>query len=398
MEMQVTGRAMHVQHRRFIDEDDAARPSPTKNANGNASPRVRGGVRQGVLVRLKAMRRPSSRRWHLTEVCLCTMAPVCMLVAGALLMWIFDFSTLPSPIKDTLDDFFGIIHHASHDLPSAPPWPPLSPMPPAAPPMPPTPPRPPTPAPPPPPSPSPPPPEASPRPPILPPSLPPAPPVPPPEPVVDQLNRRFRHGHASSSLQEAGVLLHQFDGQEDEHRPWLPCTASWCLSFADRFASSIISRQVSTLFNPEHGGLIFRPQYANVLCSWNADGGTMSMTCASADRQAGVCLPGCWMGAPNWCTEEKWWECCFPPQALGEMLRTQGQNERTGYNEVIVDTAAYVQQLPLSLEAFFTLSRGDAHVRTAHSRFLTQTGLSAAECPLVLLQLSDHLQPFKDVS
>ena len=80
----------------------------------------------------------------------------------------------------------------------------------------------------------------------------------------------------------------------------------------------------------------------------------MSMTCASADRQAGVCLPGCWMGAPNWCTEEKRWECCFPPQALGEMPRTQGQNERTGYNEVIVDTAAYVQQLPLSLEAFFT--------------------------------------------
>ena len=36
------------------------------------------------------------------------------------------------------------------------------------------------------------------------------------------LNARFRNGHPSTKLSEAGLLIRCFDGYEDPHRPWLP--------------------------------------------------------------------------------------------------------------------------------------------------------------------------------
>ena len=67
-------------------------------------------------------------------------------------------------------------------------------------------------------------------------------------------------------------------------------------------------------------------------------------------------------------------------------------------NEIIVDTATYVQRLPRSLEAIFTQSRSDDTIRAAHTRFLQDHGLSAADCPLLLLQISNHQVPFIDIS
>lgn len=36
-----------------------------------------------------------------------------------------------------------------------------------------------------------------------------------------RLNLRFRAGHASSVLAEAGVVMHQFDNYEDGGSPWM---------------------------------------------------------------------------------------------------------------------------------------------------------------------------------
>ena len=81
------------------------------------------------------------------------------------------------------------------------------------------------------------------------------------------------------------------------------------------------------------------------------------------------------------------------------MMRTQEAGASADrYNEVIVDTVAYTQRLPRSLEAIFTLSRSDAAARAAHRRFLLETGLSAFDCPLLLLQISNHVTPFTDIS
>ncbi len=239
----------------------------------------------------------------------------------------------------------------------------------------------------------------------LPPSPPPSPPSPPPEPVVDRINRRFREGRASNDLAAAGVLVHQFDGQEDPSRPWLPCTSDWCLEFADRFASSIISKRAPHLFNGGAGGLIFTPALAHIFCSYPADGGTMSLTCPRPDANPWrvPCLPGCWVRTPNWCSATMTWECSFPPDLLWAMLRTQeaGASKRkpsNRYNEVMVDTKAYVDRLPRSLEAIVASSRADGAARAAHARILREHGLSAAELPLLLLQLSNRTAPFTDIS
>ena len=107
--------------------------------------------------------------------------------------------------------------------------------------------------------------------------------------MVDALNARFRDGVPNSDPNLAGVLLHQFDGQEDYDQGWRPChqhsTNRWCATYADRFASSIINRQAPYVFN-DHGGMIFNTipddgvALNRILCAYNADAGSMSVTCA----------------------------------------------------------------------------------------------------------------------
>ena len=222
----------------------------------------------------------------------------------------------------------------------------------------------------------------------------------PPMPVVDQLNIRFREGGPSHDVTRLGVLLHQFDGQEDPDRGWLPCT-TWCTDFSDRFASSIINRRVPNLFDAAQskpGGLIFRPspQLNEIFCAWPADGGTMSIVCSPPGRSA-TCLPGCWTETPNWCTATQSW-CPYPPDRTGEMLSMQERTNAHKYNEVIVSTSRYVEQLPHSLEAIFTLDMSDRHPREVHTRFLQETGLRKSDCPLLHLDLRNLDAPFTDIS
>ena len=205
---------------------------------------------------------------------------------------------------------------------------------------------------------------------------------------------RFVQGTPDNDLSLAGVLVHQWDGQEDSHgtvdRRWLPCptSVSWCAEFGDRFASSIINRRMNGLFNTQ-GGLIFRTSPAEVneiLCSWAADGGTMEKVCHPLGPSED-CMPGCWMETPNWCTPQRNWQCAFRPNDLQSMMRvfeaaTNG-NDNT-YNEVIVDALYYVRHLPNSLEAMFVKSAGDQTTRRAHANFLAAYGLTADDVPLLL--------------
>ena len=86
-----------------------------------------------------------------------------------------------------------------------------------------------------------------------------------------------------------------------------------------------------------------------------------------------------------------------PADQLDEMMRTQEQNNH-GYNEVIVSTSKYVEQLPYSLEAIFTTDLSDSHPRQTHIKFLQETGLSAEDCPLLHLDIGNLDEPFRDIS
>ena len=221
-------------------------------------------------------------------------------------------------------------------------------------------------------------------------------------PVVDQVNARFLAGTPSNDPNLAGVLVHQFDGQEAMPEQWLPCpeTTSWCSAFRDRFATSLINARAPYLFN-NNGGLLFRmfpPSTNRIFCSYAGDGGTMTTAC-DPPGESESCLPGCWTsvggGGPNWCTPSRPWQCAFRPEDLGAMLQLHmgGQGH---YNEVILSTADYVRHLPFSLEAMFVLDPGDEATRHAHALFLARYGLSASDVPLLFFDRAH--KRFRDVS
>ena len=234
--------------------------------------------------------------------------------------------------------------------------------------------------------------------------------------MVDALNARFRDGVPNSDPNLAGVLLHQFDGQEDYDQGWRPChqhsTNRWCATYADRFASSIINRQAPYVFN-DHGGMIFNTipddgvALNRILCAYNADAGSMSVTCAdgaAAVHEEGGCLPGC---LSNWCTLERPWQCAWRPEELGTMMEQHliGNSREADqhYNEVIVDTVTYDAHLPRSLFAIFFLdgssSEAQQHAREVHARYhQAYPYLTDDDMPLLRLTLGNLDQPFERVS
>ena len=355
-------------HQRFTDEDEEPVTPQTP-----AKPRFR--------VRLRPKRGSRLSRRQYCIVCLmCALCPLGILAMSVQMSYAFAPEILPVWTVESLDWLYG--NRQPSPPPSPLPFP--SPMPPQLP-------RPQMPPPPPPPKPSPPPPVPSPSP-------------PPPRPVVDELNERFRNGRPNNNPSVAGVLLHQFDGQEDwNDQGWMPCTESssnsWCASYSDRFASSIINAQMPNVFN-DAGGLIFRTEPASlnrILCSFSADAGSMSFTCEPRGPSAS-CIPGCWNEVPNWCTAERPWQCAWRPTELRAMMEAGAAQS---YNEVIVDTATYVQNLPSALMAIFVLdgspSDQQQHAHEVHTRFLAHyasAGITAADVPLLRLTLNNHHTPF----
>lgn len=247
------------------------------------------------------------------------------------------------------------IKQALYHPPPPPPSPPPRPMPPPCPPPPP-PPRPtPPPMPPPPPPPSPPgppppsgqpaapqpaPPPEGPPPacpfPSMPPIVPPFPAPPPFPPEVTDLNHRYNHGRPSNDLRKAGILVHMWDGTESSSQKWRGCPdpdqadahvdGSDCLQFGDRLSSSMIFKGRSSLFGA-NGGIVFRPEYTRILCSFAADGGTRH---GGILGDKGCPLPMCDAQdseADGWCSGH-----AIPPENLDHMLSWYSTNGN-GYNE-----------------------------------------------------------------
>ena len=188
----------------------------------------------------------------------------------------------------------GMLLHIAPPLPPPSPQPPPSPSPPLPPSSPPPlpPPSPPSPIPllPPhpklPPSPLPPP-SGAPRP---PPSLPPTPPPPwfpgSAHDLTIRLNAQWYNGRPSDTVHENGVLVRQFDKLDDSYnvRPWMPCPQDqWCAKYGDRWATSVINKDIRKLYFHDEGGLVLSSSL-KVLCVHQDDGNSMAeeRTCKSS--------------------------------------------------------------------------------------------------------------------
>lgn len=146
---------------------------------------------------------------------------------------------------------------------------------------------------------------------------------------------------------------------------------------------------------------------------------------ADADTDAD-CLPGCYPPDKQ-CYSPGWWatytpgqadayaSCSFPPSQLAAALHTQQElsakaaaqtavtpsqasaRASVQHNEIVVDTASVVSDLPRSIVAFFFLSTSSpeeiATVQASHERFLVTSGLMHDRDiapPLLLLDLDSE--------
>ena len=161
--------------------------------------------------------------------------------------------------------------------------------------------------------------------------------------LVEQLNTRFASGRPSNDLASAGVLVRQFDGLENQARPWEPCTpGQWCYVYSDRFATTLVNRKQPLLYSRTAGGFVLNAAVARVLCAYNADGGSQSKQC----RPPGVsedCTPGC----ARSCTELRDFRgCSWPPDQFEQMMEQQNLlHAGGGHNEVRQPSPACAQQL-----------------------------------------------------
>jgi len=192
--------------------------------------------------------------------------------------------------------------------------------------------------------------------------------------ITARVNSRFTGGRPSKSLAETGVLVHQWDST------WWTTTgaaARPCASMdrCDRASASIISSRAPFLFSDKRMGLIIQPESVRVLCAYAGDGGTARRKCSPTSM---TCIPGCWAAGtdagPAWCAGSS---CGGPWKGtqLDSMLRVhearggraagfcwikqkfEPQHAGCKYNEVILEKASWVRNLPTTIEAFFVVEQ-----------------------------------------
>ena len=302
--------------------------------------------------------------------------------------------------------------------------PPPSPAPPhPPPPSPPSPPRPPSPPPPSPPHPPP----HPPQPPHPPPNYPPAPP--PAASLVDAINRRFKEGGRHNDLWRAGVLVHHFDNQGNDRKPWLPCPEMcwgkkcWCADIRDRLSASLINGRLPKVAGkmPTYvdvdvnaaSGFVLNPSFTKVLCAYPADGGSAGRTCDPIGVTEN-CVPGCHNfdregGGSLWCDDTGKANCAFRPTHLTAMLEVQREVPLTGgtpgYNEVIIDRVDWQKFLPKGIDAVWYLRFGqcgstdasmlcEKYARKVHAQLCEEFGLSRKTLPLLIFDPHNFDKPF----
>ena len=236
--------------------------------------------------------------------------------------------------------------------------------------------------------------------------------------TLGRLTALFKYGEPTNNLSHAGFTFHGFDGTEDERRPWVPCTSSWCqptpvCKFVNithdkrtwppnepayknwTYYSHMISRyghkkwknctwrdsvwmSASIINAKQHhsissSGILFTPAKTKVMCSWPDDMSSLDKGCATdftAQRPAHP-LP-------------------FLPLELKEMLTISmnPQNMATSlYNEVLIDANQYKDNLPHSIAAvvYFDDSAVADKVVAVHTylQILEEYNLTRSQLPLL---------------
>ena len=249
----------------------------------------------------------------------------------------------------------------------------------------------------------------------LPPPPPPLPPLPPPSPLappprpppvpaaIRALNERFRRApwevewSADGSLADAGILIHTFDGWEDNSEPYAPGTngpgaleQSGSMVFA---AQRVAGASLPLFAGGAAGGIIFAP------------GAATKVKCGKAKDSAGTCAVWSPVGTSPWCPSvpgeihdrADWNEpgdtCGYAwrPQDVGNYLQRltawQQHWQRVEYNEIVIDAPHWRAHLPDAIDAII----GN---RRAYQALIDRYDIDPVRVPLVSLDASNWETPF----
>ena len=201
---------------------------------------------------------------------------------------------------------------------------------------------------------------------------------------LPRLDWLFRHGKPSNSLEQAGLLVHGFDGTEDWEKPWMPCSEGWCMASQWWWSASMVTSGHPAAFGDS--GVIFAPGKNRVLCSHVADFGSLNGGCKSG-------VPGGWMNTKP-----------YPPNHLKDMLKRSLLSKGGGYNEVLVSSETFTEHLPGSVAAFYyglkVMPDADqsnwplwdaVQAAAAYVKFLDHYKLNESQVPLIKFNLSGQL-------
>jgi hypothetical protein len=222
--------------------------------------------------------------------------------------------------------------------------------------------------------------------------------------------------------------MHMFDGQEDNrnNKPWKMCIEN-CLCQGQfihgRISTMVIykglrersDRIAVPLPFGDRDGILLHPAHSQVNCLYGIDGATYNLNNprhpGCSDR---LCDPDNVIDQNGhvWCGFSGAPAMAWPPQNMKGLLEnhfTYGARYHTpgfhsGYNELIFDSTAHNENLPRSIEAFFTLKGSDhltglgygilINIVEAHAAYLSETGLSNEDVPLVEFDPHDWHSPF----
>jgi len=190
---------------------------------------------------------------------------------------------------------------------------------------------------------------------------------------LGQINNMYRNGRPSSDLHLTGLFVHQHDNTEGAEAMVFEATTD---EEKDWVATSIVNKGLPGMYNSECG-VIIDPSAVEVQCSYYADMTSWSTGCDAA-----------FLATSGWHDPKavsKVRETPFPPDQLMDMMKMSqelqsnktaltnyrtARNDGTGepdgaefwlgqYNEVLIDKALYVSNLPFSVAAVFHVEGGD---------------------------------------
>ena len=192
---------------------------------------------------------------------------------------------------------------------------------------------------------------------------------------LQKLSDLYMSGAPSNNLTEVGLIFHGFDGTEKgwpTNDVWHPCTEGWCQGATDHWSASIVSHQHKAVFSD--AGILYAPNLNTVMCSVWSDIGSLGAGCSSP-------------------VSDGWEGSTFPEDRLKDMLDRSFTDPALEfvYNEVLIDSQKFVQNLPGSVGAFVFGMTGKSaqgaqmQATAAYVNFLDAYKLTEADVPLLQL-------------